>query len=60
MTGDAFREGAPMAGWIREHVALRRPGRPGEVDRTLFMPLDPASEYVTGQVIAVDGGLTAQ
>jgi NAD(P)-dependent dehydrogenase (short-subunit alcohol dehydrogenase family) len=35
-------------------------GRPGEVDRTLLMPVDPASEYVTGQVIAVDGGLTAQ
>ncbi|MEZ5833421.1 MAG: SDR family oxidoreductase [Dongiaceae bacterium] len=41
----------------RERIPLRRRGNPQEVARWIVMLADPASEWVTGQVITVDGGL---
>jgi len=41
----------------RERIPLRRRGNPEEVARWIVMLADPASEWITGQVIAVDGGL---
>jgi NAD(P)-dependent dehydrogenase (short-subunit alcohol dehydrogenase family) len=41
----------------REHIPLKRRGNPDEVARWIVRLADPASEWVTGQVIAVDGGL---
>jgi len=41
----------------REQIPLKRRGNPEEVARWIVLLADPASEWVTGQVIAVDGGL---
>ena len=41
----------------RERIPLRRRGNPDEVARWIVSLADPASEWVTGQVITVDGGL---
>jgi NAD(P)-dependent dehydrogenase (short-subunit alcohol dehydrogenase family) len=41
----------------RERIPLKRRGYPEEVARWIVSLADPASEWVTGQVITVDGGL---
>jgi NAD(P)-dependent dehydrogenase (short-subunit alcohol dehydrogenase family) len=41
----------------RERIPLKRRGDPDEVARWILALADPASAWVTGQVIAVDGGL---
>ena len=41
----------------REQIPVKRRGRPDDVARWIIHLADPASEWVTGQVIAVDGGL---
>ena len=41
----------------REQIPLKRRGTPDDVARWIAHLADPASEWVTGQVIAVDGGL---
>jgi NAD(P)-dependent dehydrogenase (short-subunit alcohol dehydrogenase family) len=41
----------------RERIPLGRRGNPEEVARWIVSLADPASEWVTGQVITIDGGL---
>jgi len=41
----------------RDQIPLKRRGTPDDVARWIVHLADPASEWVTGQVIAVDGGL---
>jgi NAD(P)-dependent dehydrogenase (short-subunit alcohol dehydrogenase family) len=42
----------------REQIPLKRRGQPNDVARWIVQLTDPASEWVTGQVISVDGGLS--
>ena len=41
----------------RERIPLKRRGDPDDVARWIVSLAEPAAEWVTGQVIAVDGGL---
>jgi NAD(P)-dependent dehydrogenase (short-subunit alcohol dehydrogenase family) len=41
----------------REQIPLKRRGNPEDVARWIVALADPASDWITGQVIAVDGGL---
>jgi NAD(P)-dependent dehydrogenase (short-subunit alcohol dehydrogenase family) len=43
---------------IRTRVATRRFGEPVDLDGALLLLAGPAGAYITGSVIAVDGGLT--
>ncbi len=58
MTGDAWEHGA-LGDYVQEHVPLRRSGRDGELDTIVLALLHPSTSYLTGQVIAVDGGMNA-
>jgi gluconate 5-dehydrogenase len=44
--------------WVA-NTPLGRIGRPGEIGPAALFLASPASDYITGQVLAVDGGLTA-
>lgn len=41
----------------RETIPLKRRGRPDDVARWIIHLADPAADWVTGQIITVDGGL---
>ena len=45
--------------WLRRRTPAGRWGRLDELVGTLVWLAAPASDYVNGQVIAVDGGMTA-
>jgi NAD(P)-dependent dehydrogenase (short-subunit alcohol dehydrogenase family) len=59
MTGDVWEKHGTLGGYMRDRVPLGRSGQPGELDSIVRVLLHPSTSYVTGQVVAVDGGLTA-
>jgi gluconate 5-dehydrogenase len=44
--------------YITERIPLNRPGQPHDLDGTVIFLASDASEYITGQIILVDGGFT--
>jgi gluconate 5-dehydrogenase len=48
-----------QASVMRQFTPLGRLGRPGELESAVLYLAAPASSYVTGSVVAVDGGWTA-
>lgn len=47
--------------WVRylcERIPLQRPGRPHDLDGAVVFLASPSSEYVTGQTLLVDGGIS--
>jgi gluconate 5-dehydrogenase len=47
---------APMLEWLKQSQANPRTGTPEDVAPLAVFLASPASDYITGQVIAVDGG----
>lgn len=45
--------------WLLERIPAGRPGRPDDLAATLLLLASPASRYLTGEVIHVDGGFLA-
>lgn len=44
--------------YITERIPLNRPGQPNDLDGTVVFLASDACEYITGQMILVDGGFT--
>lgn len=44
--------------YIKDRIPLNRPGRPNDLDGTVVFLASDASEYITGQCILVDGGIS--
>ena len=45
--------------WLFDRIPARRAGLPEDLEGILVWLASPSSSYVTGQIIAVDGGFTA-
>ena len=45
--------------WLRERIPLGRVAEPGDVAGAVLFFCSPASDFVTGQILYVDGGITA-
>ena len=52
--GDEYRRK-----WILDRTPAKRPGRPEDLVGTLLLLSSPASDFLTGQIITVDGGFLA-
>ena len=44
--------------YLRDRIPLKRPGRPDDLDGTVVFLASDASEYVTGQNLLIDGGIS--
>lgn len=60
MMGLSPQDAAAIEAQEREHIPLKRRGVPDEVARWIVALSDPGADWVTGQVIAVDGGLSVR
>ncbi|HWT23268.1 MAG TPA: glucose 1-dehydrogenase [Solirubrobacteraceae bacterium] len=58
MTEDMFSEESGHK-WVARRAPMGRHGREGELDGALLFLASDASTYVTGQILAVDGGWTS-
>ena len=61
LTGSPFRQPPSEAylGAFLKEVPLARPGRPRDIAQAVAFLASPRAEYITGQVIYVDGGYSA-
>jgi gluconate 5-dehydrogenase len=55
----ALIEDAAFDAWVKARTPARRWGRPEELIGTVVFLASPASDYVNGQIIYVDGGILA-
>jgi NAD(P)-dependent dehydrogenase (short-subunit alcohol dehydrogenase family) len=55
----AILDDPQKAQWLRKRIPMRRPAEPEELAGATLLLASPASSYITGQTIVVDGGFLA-
>lgn len=56
----AIRDEIPVAEFGQPHIPLGRHGTPGEIAAAVAFLASHQASYITGQILCVDGGATAQ
>ena len=56
---DVLRKDEQFDGWLRKRTPMRRWGNPEELVGALVFLSSRAADFVTGQIVYVDGGFTA-
>ncbi len=51
-------ENEQWVAYLRDHIPLKRPGQPHDLDGAVVFLASEASEYITGQTLLVDGGIS--
>lgn len=51
-------ENKPWLEYLCERIPLGRPGKPNDLDGSVVFLASDASQYITGQILLVDGGFT--
>ena len=44
--------------YLIDRIPMKRPGKPNDLDGAIVFLASEASEYMTGQTILVDGGIS--
>jgi NAD(P)-dependent dehydrogenase (short-subunit alcohol dehydrogenase family) len=52
-------EDEARSGWLRERIACERPGIPQDLNGAFLLLASPASDYISGATLNVDGGSLA-
>jgi NAD(P)-dependent dehydrogenase (short-subunit alcohol dehydrogenase family) len=60
MTAELGQDADSFPDWLTSQVPLGRGGRARELDESILFLLGPGSSFVTGSVIAVDGGMAVR
>jgi NAD(P)-dependent dehydrogenase (short-subunit alcohol dehydrogenase family) len=55
---EALYQNQEWVEYLCDRIPLKRPGKPNDLDGALVFLASDASEYVTGQTLLVDGGIT--
>lgn len=59
LTSESLWGDETKASWIRQRIPMGRPARPEEMVGAVLLLVGPASSYITGETIVVDGGFLA-